>query len=239
MVRFFHFFRSSDAKENLSSAMLGSNIEVVKSASVSVVFLADRGTVHFLFCLILVLSFVLDLVCVFSLFLVPSRLTRDMMKLELEGGTDPGYVSSLPAKVSFLIGPGMLSKGIRKLASHLVSPLSASPRIELNSEIWSIKNASLFAQQVIMAATAYGISSAPMEGFDERRVKFQLGIPFDDYTIPMIVSLGYIDKNDSIGCLSYVNEPYDYKKGDFPKKRRFDLKKICYENQYGELPSFV
>jgi nitroreductase len=159
------------------------------------------------------------------------------MDLELQGGTDPGYVSSLPAKVSFLIGPGMLSKGIRKLASHLVSPLSPTPRIEFNSEIWSIKNASLFSQQLIMAATAYGIASSPMEGFDERRVKFQLNIPYDEYTVPLIVSLGYIDKNRS--NIAYVSEPYDCQKDDFPKKRRFNLMKICYENQYGERPSFL
>jgi nitroreductase len=55
------------------NAMLGySNSSRVKTAPLTAVFLSDK---------------------------IPSELIKKVMKLELENGTDPTYVSSLPAKV--------------------------------------------------------------------------------------------------------------------------------------------
>ena len=55
------------------NAMLGySNSNRVKTAPLTAVFLSDK---------------------------IPSELIKKVMKLELENGTDPTYVSSLPAKV--------------------------------------------------------------------------------------------------------------------------------------------
>ncbi len=58
------------------NAMLGySNSNRVKTAPLTAVFLSDK---------------------------IPSELIKKVMKLELENGTDPTYVSSLPSKVLFI-----------------------------------------------------------------------------------------------------------------------------------------
>ena len=113
------------------------------------------------------------------------------MKLELDHGKNPAYVSTLPSKISMMLGSGWLSTRIRKLGTHIVSPLFPTPVIHTNNEAWAMKNTSLAAQQLMMAATAFNLRTTPMEGFDERRVCYNLGIPLEEYAVPMIVSIGY------------------------------------------------
>ena len=157
--------RSREARDALSSAMLGSgNIAKVREAPLTVVFAADKE---------------------------PGQLTRKLMKLELEHGTDPSYVSTLPSKISFLLGKGFLSNAFRATATHLMSPISPSPTIAANCDAWAAKNASLAAQTYMLGASAFGLSTAPMEGFDERRIFYLLGIPQERYSVPLVVATGY------------------------------------------------
>ncbi len=160
-----------------------------------------------------------------------------MMDLELKHGTDPGYVSSLPAKVSFLIGPGVVSSKIRRLASHLLSPLKPAPQIHSHqNEIWSIKNTALFAQQFILASTAYELETSPMEGYDELRLKFQLNIPSEEYSVPLVLSIGYTSQEAKDAA---PTAPVNIPKDNLPVKKRFSLHEITFEDQYGQLPQFT
>ena len=159
------------------------------------------------------------------------------MDLELKSGKDPAYVSSLPAKVSFLIGPGKISRGIRQLAGHLLSPIKASPQIHCHqNEVWSLKNTCLFAQQVILASAAYNLSTSPMEGFDELRVKYELQIPKDEYTVPLVVSIGYPEDYDKFDDSNGVYDPSTIA---FPQKSRYPLSDIAFEDRYGKSPTFI
>jgi len=160
--------QSKEQREALAGAMLGpSNARRVREAPVTVVFAADRD---------------------------PSQLTRRVMKLETEHGADPAYVARLPATVSFLLGKGLLSKAFRAAATHLLSPLSPTPKISHSLDGWACKNTALAAGTFMLAAQAHGLATAPMEGFDERRVGFLLRIPADRFSIPLVVTTGYSAK---------------------------------------------
>jgi len=158
--------QSAAQRESLSGAMLGAgNIRRVVEAPLTLVFAADRD---------------------------PSQLTRRLMQLELDCGTDPSYVSALPSQVGFLLSrQGLLSTAFRALASHLSSPITPSPKISPTLDGWACKNAALAAGTFMLAAQANGLATAPMEGFDERRVGFLLGIPAERFAIPLVVSAGY------------------------------------------------
>jgi len=157
--------RTEELRQNLSKVMLGKgNIDRVLEAPLTVVFAADKE---------------------------PTKLTKRLMELELKHGADPTYVSTLPQKISFLFGKGLLSQSFRTAVTHLISPLSATPVIADSTETWAVKNTCLAAQTFMLAATAHDVSTSPMEGFDERRLCFELKIPAERYSIPMIISCGY------------------------------------------------
>lgn len=156
--------QSAKMREALAGTMLGGNAEKVRAAPITAVFAADKE---------------------------PSRLVRKLMDLELQHGADEASVASLPTRISFLFGQGWLSQKLRMTATHLLSPLIPSPVIAPSMDAWAAKNAAFAAQTYMFAATAYGLATAPMEGFDERRVGFVLDIPAERYIVPLVVCTGY------------------------------------------------
>ena len=74
-----------------------------------------------------------------------------------------------------------------------MSPVVAAPNIRSTDSTteWAYKNTALAAAAYMYAATAHGLATCPMEGFDERRLCFSLGIDMERYSVPMIVSTGY------------------------------------------------
>lgn len=57
-------------------------------------------------------------------------------------------------------------------------------------QIFAVKNASLFAMTLMLAAKGLGYDSHPMDGFNSNKVKKEFGIP-DDMIIPMLVAVGH------------------------------------------------
>eukprot|EP00952_Eustigmatos_sp_NYUAD-ZCMA_P002486 10924-Eustigmatos_ZCMA.PRE.1 len=57
-------------------------------------------------------------------------------------------------------------------------------------QTWAVKNTMMAAMTLMLAATAHGVNSLPMEGIDETRVRKALKIP-RRYRIPVVVALGY------------------------------------------------
>lgn len=159
------------------------------------------------------------------------------MELELSNGADPSYVSSLPMKISFLLGEGMFSGALKKLGTHVLSPLKPSPKLH-SHELWSVKNTALMAQQLMLGAVSLGLSTLPMEGFDERRIKSILSIPSSAYTIPLIISVGY-SKNSHRIEIFQEERTTQQDIESYPKKPRFSLEKICFENVYGKNINFA
>lgn len=221
--------RSDDGKEALSTCMLGSgNVRKVLQAPVSVVFLSDKD---------------------------PTRSVRKLMKLESDHGADAAYVSSLPSIMSLLHGKGFVSTKLRSLIMHIASPLQPSPRIQSSAEIWSVKNTTFFMQQMLLAATSVGLSTAPMEGFDELRVCYNFDIPEDEYAVALVISMGYsVDSSAQSVAIqggeiklghTYIAGYEHCSKAKpqtesntscamFPFKPRFSLKDMCYGEKFGE-----
>jgi len=155
-------------KAKVADAMMGTNPQRVRDAPVTVVLLADKE---------------------------PTRRVPHLMALERAAGKPTAYIESLPAKTSFLAGPGMLAKKLKWAASELLSPVVAAPRLEM-LECWSTKNCAFFAQTLMLAAAARGVDSCPMEGFDARRLAWALNFPLERYGVPLVVALGYVGAED-------------------------------------------
>ncbi len=65
---------------------------------------------------------------------------------------------------------------------------------EMDSErrrLFAVKNASLFAMSLMIAAMGHGLSTHPMDGFNESKVKEAFGIP-GRFVIPMLIAVGYL-----------------------------------------------
>lgn len=189
---------SNDEQKNLlSECMLGEgNIDRVKCAAVTIVFLADRK---------------------------PTRNTQKLMKLELDANKSNEYVQSLPAKTSFLAGHTIAANKIKNIATTLLSPITGMPMLEpINA--WSIKNTALACQTLMLSAAAHGYDSCPMEGYDARRMGYLLKIPLEEYSIPMIISIGEIDQ-EAEDKLNVDNAAV---------RTRFPINDVFYTNQYGD-----
>lgn len=83
----------------------------------------------------------------------------------------------------------------------------------------------------MLAAAALGVQSSPMEGYDERRVCFELNIPMERYAVPLIVSLGYGKDTDFAAHVQPRIADVDQSK--FRTKVRFPLESMCYQDQFG------
>ena len=151
------------------------------------------------------------------------------MALELSCGTDPSYVNTLPSTFGLLFGNGgWLSTKIRIAVSHLRSPIQPSPVIPNETLSWSIKNTIFAAQTFMLAATANGLGTAPMEGFDERRLCQSLNIPTDRYAVPLVISVGYPKEE----------VPLEAEIQKVPTTRRYPLSDICFSNSFGTPTSY-
>jgi hypothetical protein len=178
----------------------------------------------------------------------PAELTRKLITLETEAGTDPAFLRNLPATVTSFLGPGFLARRIRRIASHLVSPISPSPVISKDLEAWAVKSTSLAAMTFMLGASANGLSTSAMEGFDERRVCYILGIPPERFSVSLIVSLGHaagsneMDANNASSATSNTTSATPITSDEksfvqeFPaKSRRYPLDDVCFGDTYGAL----
>lgn len=58
-------------------------------------------------------------------------------------------------------------------------------------KLFAVKNASLFAMNLMNAARGLGLEAHPMDGFDEACIKNEFAIP-DDKIIPMLIAVGHL-----------------------------------------------
>eukprot|EP01038_Epipyxis_sp_PR26KG_P012057 gene12057-16134_t len=193
-------------RENLKNSMIGTNQEKVAAAPITVIFAADKN---------------------------PIKSLDNLIKLEKSAGLSLSYINSLPSKVSFMLGNGILSKAIKNIATELTSPINPSPTLP-NIETWSVKNTAFAAQQFMLAATSFGCATAPMEGFDERRLCFALDIPMDKFCVPIVISLGYSISSSIEEKIMYNISNENQSEGQVTSSnRRYDLKSMCYLNKFG------
>ncbi len=60
-----------------------------------------------------------------------------------------------------------------------------------SSQAFANKNAGLFCMSLMYSASAHGLETHPMDGFDHDGVKKAFNIP-DNYWIPMLIAVGYL-----------------------------------------------
>jgi len=61
----------------------------------------------------------------------------------------------------------------------------------LKRKLFAVKNASLFAMTLMIAAKELGLDTHPMDGFDEECIKKEFNIS-EDKLIPMLIAVGYL-----------------------------------------------
>ena len=164
------------------------------------------------------------LIVVFLSFKDPTSLIQKLMKLEANNVKNIGYINALPSTIGFLQSKGWLSTKIRQSVTSLLSPLKAMPVIaDSNSDTWSVKNTTFAAQNFLLAATSYGLSTCVMEGFDERRLCSLLNVPTNLFTIPYIICTGY---------------PQEANKNVVIDKVRYAAEDMCHSERYGQNVTF-
>jgi len=72
------------------------------------------------------------------------------------------------------------------IANNLYGPADS-----LKRKIFAVKNTSLFAMNLMIAAKGLGLETHPVDGFDEECVKKEFNIPADKI-IPMLIAVGYL-----------------------------------------------
>ncbi|HSB51236.1 MAG TPA: nitroreductase family protein [Dissulfurispiraceae bacterium] len=72
----------------------------------------------------------------------------------------------------------------------LMAELYGTPDSE-KRRLFAVKNTSLYAMSLMVAAKGLGIETHPMDGFDEECVKREFSIP-PDKSVPMLIAVGYL-----------------------------------------------
>lgn len=129
---------------------------------------------------------------------VPSNF-EEMLRLEREAGSiTPQYEALLRRVVPLAFGHGPLGLGWLWKATlvplvRLVKPIPSLPAV--HKRFWVTKQVMLSAMTFMHAATAAGLATLPMEGFDEGKVRKVLGIP-RSHVVPVIIPVGYPVQQD-------------------------------------------
>lgn len=83
---------------------------------------------------------------------------------------------------------GYMKPEMRNNYSAMIKSLYGEPDSQ-QRRLFAVKNASLFAMNLMIAARGLGLETHPMDGIDETCIKKEFNIP-DDKLIPMIIAVG-------------------------------------------------
>lgn len=79
----------------------------------------------------------------------------------------------------------------------------------LTRKVFAVKNTSLFAMSVMVAAQGMGLETHPMDGFDETCIKKEFNIPGDSI-VPMIIAVGYLRSGITLLPRAFRRELKDF-----------------------------
>lgn len=85
---------------------------------------------------------------------------------------------------------GFIKPEMRDTYTGMVKNLYDSEE-SLKRKIFAVKNTSLYAMSVMLAAKGLGLETHPMDGFDEDAIKKEFHIP-PDKIIPMLITVGHL-----------------------------------------------
>lgn len=83
---------------------------------------------------------------------------------------------------------GLMKRALLPLVS-LFRPVPQEPVSAAQMRTWAVKTSALACENFMLAASAQGYDTCPMEGFDSRWVKAALDLP-SDAVVTMVISLG-------------------------------------------------
>ncbi len=86
------------------------------------------------------------------------------------------------------LGLGWLWKSTLIPVARIFRPIPSLPAV--NKRFWATKQVMLVAMNLMLAASAAGLATLPMEGFDESRVRRVLRIPRSQ-VVPVVIAMGY------------------------------------------------
>ena len=86
-------------------------------------------------------------------------------------------------------------------------PMMRGPIGRHEQELWAVKTAALACENLMLALTAHGFDSCPMEGFDEPRTKQLLGLP-RAARIVMVIAAGRRAEGGVIPQFRFSREHY-------------------------------
>jgi nitroreductase len=89
-------------------------------------------------------------------------------------------------------GLGWLAKSAAPILG-VFAPMPSLPAVF--QRYWLTKQTMLSAMTLMLAASAAGLATLPMEGFDERRVRRILGIPRSQI-VPVVIAIGHAVEKD-------------------------------------------
>lgn len=72
----------------------------------------------------------------------------------------------------------------------MIAGLYGTPE-NLKRTIFAVKNTSLYAMNLMIAARGFGLETHPMDGFAEPAIKREFGIP-EHCIVPMLIAVGYL-----------------------------------------------
>lgn len=85
---------------------------------------------------------------------------------------------------------GYIKPEMRETNVNMIRSLYGERESE-RRRFFAVKNTSLFAMNLMVAAKGLGLETHPMDGFDEECIKREFNIPADRI-IPMIIAVGYL-----------------------------------------------
>jgi nitroreductase len=130
---------------------------------------------------------------------VAAHHTEDILSADRAvGAIDDSYEKLLRRVIPLVFGQGPLGLGwlAKALAGPVLGLVTPTPSIPaVQKRYWLTKQTMLCAMTLMLAASAAGLATLPMEGFDERRVRKALGIPRSQI-VPVVIAMGYAARND-------------------------------------------
>jgi nitroreductase len=171
---------------------------------------------------------------VFCSDLQPSLRLQRIVQLERNDGRPangsrqqrhPDYLAMMPISTSFMFGEGHAATMLKQATMDYLSSTAPAPMPEIDPvRVWAYKNTSLMVQSYVLAATSYNLHTSIMEGYDPRRMKELLHVPYDRYGIPMVVATGY----------EYIDETVDPSNtASMTQTARLDMKEVVFHNTFG------
>jgi len=119
-------------------------------------------------------------------------------------------------RLGFEAGPlgawGLVKAGALA-AARLVRPMLRPMLTRSQRREWSLRQAAMAGQTLLLAAAARGLDTCPMEGFDPWRVRRELGIP-RRYLVALVVTVGRAVPHER------------------PRRSRLPLRDLLHENRF-------